>query len=147
MKKTNIRRLYYHITHTYFTLNNLVIVIAFAIAAGWAWGSVNVMQRNYALQAELDSKKQQLQVADLEAQTLQFERKYYQSDEYKELEVRKRLGLAAPGEHVVVLPPNSQAVIDSDKQVSPSAVKLIETSKFQQWMNFLFGGNTKNLQK
>ncbi len=147
MKKTNIRRLYYHITHTYFTLNNLVIVIAFAIAAGWAWGSVNVMQRNYALQAELDSKKQQLQVADLEAQTLQFEQKYYQSDEYKELEVRKRLGLAAPGEHVVVLPPNSQAVISSDKQVGPSPAKLIETSNFQQWMNFLFGGNTKNLQK
>jgi hypothetical protein len=147
MKKTNIRRLYYHVTHTYFTLNNLVIVIAFAIAAGWAWGSVNVMQRNYALQAELDSKKQQLQVADLEAQTLQFEQKYYQSDEYKELEVRKRLGLATSGEHVVILPPNSQVVIDSDKQTSPSAAKLIATSNFQQWMNFLFGGNTKNLQK
>ena len=124
-----------------------MIVIAFAIAAGWAWGSVNVMQRNYALQAELDSKQQQSQVADLEAQTLQFEQKYYQSDEYKELEVRKRLGLAAPGEHVVLLPKNSPAVIKSDEQVSPSTVKLIETSKFQQWMNFLFGGNTKNLQK
>jgi hypothetical protein len=147
MKKTNIRRLYYHVTRNYLTLNNLVIVIAFVIAAGWAWGSVNVMQRNYSLQGELDSKKRQLQVADLEAQTLEFEKKYYQSDEYKELEVRKRLGLATAGEHVVILPPNSQAVINGDKQAGPSTVSLIETSNFQQWMNFLFGGNTKNLQK
>jgi cell division protein FtsB len=147
MKKTNIRRLYYHVTHNYLTLNNLVILIAFAIAAGWAWGSVNVMQRNYGLQHELDSKKQQLQVADLEAQTLQFEKKYYQSDEYKELEARKRLGLATSGEHVVILPPNSQAALESDKQTVAPTVAVIKTSNFQQWINFLFGGNNKNLQK
>ena len=147
MKKTNIRRLYYHVTHNYLTLNNLVILIAFAIAAGWAWGSVNVMQRNYGLQHELDSKKQQLQVADLEAQTLQFEKKFYQSDEYKELEARKRLGLATSGENVVILPPNSQAALESDKQTVTPTVAVIKTSNFQQWINFLFGGNSKNLQK
>ncbi len=144
MKKINIRRLYYHIRHNYFTLNNLVIAIAFLIAAGWVWGSLGVMQRNYDLQKELDYKKRQLQLAELQTSSLELEGRYYRTQEYQELAVRQHLGLVLPGESVLVLPPNTQAAKDADKVVQTTASVPVQTSNFNQWMNFLFGANNKN---
>lgn len=144
MKKINIRRLYYHIRHNYFTLNNLVIAIAFLIAAGWVWGSLGVMQRNYDLQKELDYKKRQLQLAELQTSSLELEGRYYRTQEYQELAVRQHLGLVLPGESVLVLPPNTQVAKDADKVVQTTAPVPVQTSNFNQWMNFLFGANNKN---
>ena len=146
MKKTNIRRIYYLIRHKYLTLNNVVIAIALMIAAGWVWGSLGVMQRNYTLQKELDDKSRQLVVAQLDTDNAKLEQRYYNTNEYKELAVRERLGLGAPGESVLILPPNSQAALDADKSLSTTAtVKLAPISNFGQWINFLFGRNSKSI--
>lgn len=146
MKKINIRRLYYHVRHKYFTLNNVVIVIAFAIAAGWVWGSLGVMQRNYDLQKQLDLQQRQLELAQVETSSLQLEQRYYQTAEYQELAVRQDLGLGLPGEKLLILPPNSQATIDADNAFAttktPTVVRL---GNFQQWVNFLFGNNGKEV--
>ncbi|MGK2896472.1 MAG: FtsB family cell division protein [Candidatus Saccharimonadales bacterium] len=148
MQKINIRRLYYQLRHKYLTLNNAVIVIACFIAISWAWGSITVMERNYTLERKLEAKKKELQLAELQAQTLQLENRYYQTDEYKELEVRKRLGLAYPGEKVLILPPNSTSASSIDTPVSSSNKIVIEKPmNFQQWLNFLFGGGGTDLKK
>jgi len=148
MKKIKIRRLWYLLRHKYFTLNNGVIVIAFMIAAGWVWGSLGVMQRNYNLQKELDDKSRQLIVAQLDTENAKLEQRYYQTSEYKELAVRERLGLASPGEGVLMLPENTQAAKDADKSVTVTAQVQVSTiSNFGQWMNFLFGGNNKSISK
>ena len=146
MQKINIRRLYYRIRHKYLTLNNVVIVVAFVIAASWVWGSLGVMQRNYTLQREIEVKKRQLQLADLETSSLQLEGRYYQTREYQELAVRQDLGLVLPGEKVLVLPPNSQATKNADQitqtQLAPT---IVPASNFRLWVNFLFGGNSKSI--
>jgi len=148
MKKINIRRLYYKISHKYFTLNNVVVVIAFVIAAGWVWGSLGVMQRNYALQKELESKTRQLTVAQLDTESAKLEQRYYNTDEYKELAVRERLGLVSPGESVLILPPNSEAAKNIDNNATAiSSVQALPVSNFTQWINFLFGSNNKGLSK
>ena len=147
MKKINTRRLYYHLKHRYLTLNNVILAVALIIGAGWAWGSIGAMQRNYSLQQEVDSKIRQEKLVSLEVQNAQFERRYHQSDEYKELAVRERLGLANPGEKMLILPPNSQQAKAADGVVMASpAVTARAESDFQQWMNFLFGGNHRRLQ-
>jgi len=146
MKKINIRRIYYRIYHDYLTINNAVIVVAFMIAAGWIWGSLNVMQRNYTLQKELDDKSRQLLIAQLDTENAKLEQRYYQTDEYKELAVRERLGLVTPGESVLILPPNSEEAKDADKtRTVVSSAQETTISNFRQWMNFLFGGNNKNI--
>jgi len=146
MKKINIRRIYYLFRHKYFTLNNAVVAIAFMIAAGWVWGSLGVMQRNYSLQKELDDKSRQLIVAQLDTENAKLEQRYYQTDEYKELAVRERLGLVTPGESVLILPPNSEAAKNADKAVMmTSSTQTVPVSNFGQWMNFLFGGNSKSI--
>lgn len=148
MKKINIRRIYYRFSHEYFTLNNAVITVAFIIAANWVWGSLGAMQRNFSLQKELDDKSHQLIVAQLDTANAKLAQRYYRTDEYKELAVRERLGLVAPGERVLVLLPNSDAVLTADRAVVTTAkAKTVPISNFGQWMNFLFGGNIKKLSK
>jgi len=148
MKKINIRRIYYRVKKDYFTLNNAVIAVAFIIAANWVWGSLGVMQKNFTLQKELDDKSRQLIVAQLDTDNAKLEQRYYQTDEYKELAVRQRLGLVTPGESVLILPPNSEAVKNADEATSTKvSIASAKISNFEQWANFLFGSNNANISK
>lgn len=140
MKKINTRRIYYLIRHKYLNVNNAVVVLALVVGFGWVMGSIGVMQRNYDLQKEVNYKKRELQFAELETARLQLENRYYKTDEYQELAVRKNLGLVMPGERVLILPANSPAVKAADKAASTTIeVQKEERSNYQQWMDFLFG--------
>jgi len=148
MQKINIRKFVYSLRHRYLTFNNLVILTAFLIAAGWLWGSLQVMQRNYGLQREVDQKKRELQLAQLQTESLQLQKRYYETDEYKELAARESLGLVMPGESVLILPENSDAAKNADKTASPAAPTPStsnQTSNLEQWLNFLFGGYSKSI--
>ena len=139
--KTKIRRLKYKLTHDFLTLNNIVIFVAGAIALGWVWGSIVAMQKNYVLQQELDMKRRDKLVAEIQYQTLEYERKYLKSQEYQEIATRAKFGLVNPGERVLILPENNLS--DDETQNNPVQVDMQEESNFRQWINFLFGGNAQ----
>ena len=145
MKNIHIRKTYYHLRHRYLTLNNVVIAAALMIGLGWAWGSIGMMQRNFALQKEVDGKKRDALLAELEVQNLQFEQKYYQSQEYQELALRQRTGLVKPGEKVLFLPPNSEQAANADTNLQQQSAPQPrqEAGNTRQWMNFLFGGSSQ----
>ena len=130
------------------TFNNLVILTAFLIAAGWVWGSLQAMQQNYGLQKEVDYKKRQLQLAELQRDSLELQKRYYETNEYKELAARESLGLVMPGEKVLILPENTEAAKQADAKKSGSNTATVpqdKTSNLEQWMNFLFGGYSKSI--
>ena len=83
MKKTDINKIIYRVRNHYLTFNNVIILVAFLIAFGWLWGSLQVMQRNYALQWEVDSKRRQLVLTQLEKDNLELQKRYYQTNEYR----------------------------------------------------------------
>ena len=139
---TKLRRAYYHIRHRYVTTSNLVMVAAGLIALSWAWGSVEVMQRNYELQQRVDVRRQEVQLSELEVRNLEYEAKYFESFEYQDLTIRQRLGYGAPGEKALIVPTTDDTVkVQSTKSVAPK-----QRSNFEQWMNFLFGGERQDLQ-
>ena len=152
MQNRQLKRIIYHIQHRYMTMNNAVVAIAAIIVVSWAWASVGVIQKNYALQREVDDKRRQQQLIELQTQNLAYEQQYYKSDEYQALEVKKRLGLAEPGEKVLVLPPNTPAAkaLDEPQKTASTAAQTTtvasEPSNAQQWANFLFGGNERGLK-
>ena len=122
------------------TLNNVVLMLACLIAIGWLWGTVVSLQKNFALQKEVDALQRDIQIAEIENATLQFARQYYGSNEYLELRARQYLNKALPGEHLVFLPaaPKIPAVSPAqDRPASPD-----DTSNFQQWMRFFFGNGS-----
>jgi len=138
--KINIRGLVLTARRKYFNTSTATVVVALIIAASWAWGALSMMERNYALQKELDDKYRQLQLADLETSALEIEQKYFKTREYQELAARKNLGLVMPGESVLILPANT-AKATSAQSSSESAVA--KPSNFSQWMKFFSGGNVK----
>lgn len=126
-------------------MNNLVVVVAFLIAASWAWGSIGVLQKNYALQRVVDDKHRQAKLIELQTQNLTYEQRYYRSPEYQELAMRERTGLVRPGEKVLVLPPNSAtATANAQDEVAVTGrISTTEPDNVQQWVNFLFGANNR----
>ena len=141
MKNQNYQKLLYRFRHRIFTTNNIVVLVALFIAVSWAWGSVNVLQRNYALQREIDDKNRDLKLTQLKVDTERFQQSYYKSDEYKELAVRQRLGLVFPDEKVLILPENSTEAAVSDSRNTAQRAITLQPTNVEQWMNFLFGGN------
>ena len=125
-----LRELRYHAT-----LNNAVLGVALFIAAGWVWGSVDALGRNYKYQQQVDSARAEVELIGLQNQNLQAEQSYLGSDEYLELAARAKLNKALPGEKLLMLPA-STATSDSTTGVSVSAPVQ---SNFSQWMDFLFG--------
>ena len=140
--QTQSKRFLYRLRRDYLTLNNIVLATAIFIALSWTWGSIEVMQQNYALQQTVDAKRQQLALEELRVATLGLEGKYYNSLEYQELAVRERLGKGLPGENVVIVPST-----DQPEGTQAAAKTQNKTSNFQEWTNFLFGGQRKDLQK
>ena len=139
------------IWHEYGTMNNIVISVALLIAAAWAWGSISTMQRNFALQKAVDAQKRELEIAALEVQKLKFEQNYYGSDEYKDLAAREHLGLAGPGEKVLLLPRNSPAVLQETKaaaqrQAATPTETTVTQTNFDQWMVFLSGAAARDVR-
>lgn len=146
MKNINIRKIYYHVRHRYITMNNMVMAVALIVGAGWAWASVGAMQRNYALQKEVDAKIRDQKLLELETQNLAFQQKYYKSAEYQELALRERMGLARPNERMLLLPPNTAAAKEADDKLAKKATtKEVDEANAQQWINFIFGGNKQKL--
>lgn len=144
MQNRQLHKFIYNVQHRYMTMNNVVVVIAAAIAVSWAWASIGVVQKNYALQRQVDDKNREKQLVELQTENLAYEQRYYKSDEYLSLEVRARMGLGDPGEKVLILPkntPSAQADKSSAQAVVQPASTATEPSEFQQWANFLFGGN------
>ena len=148
MQNRQIQRLIYTIRHRFMTMNNIVLAVAAVIAVSWALSSVQAVQRNYELQRTVDDKKRQEKLIELQADNLQFEQNYYKSNEYLTLEAKRRLGLAEPGEKVLVLPPNSAAVQAEDKAETtasaPVPSETVPPPPFTQWMNFLFGAKPQD---
>ncbi len=147
MEKTNILKKLNGLKERLVTVNNGVLIIGILIAINWTWSSLATLGRIYTLQKRLDIKQRQQKVVEIEIANLTFQKKYLQSDEYKELAARKYLGLAEPGEKVLILPPalSSQGV---DKSTTiQKTEKIEELDNFTQWVNFLLGKNRRNLQK
>jgi cell division protein FtsB len=152
MSISQINKRAHHLWRRYGTMSNIVVGVALVIAAGWVWGSVTTMQRNFSLQKEVDAKRRQLELTDLQVQTLQYQQNYYRSDEYKDLAAREHLGLASPGEKVLFLPANSAAVQQEAKRAEAPVAAATPTvgsapSNLDQWLNFFSGASAHDLQK
>ena len=60
---------YYHIKKR-LTLNHIVLAVAVFITVLGVWNTVQTLQRNFALQRQVNELDQQIAIAELETQTL-----------------------------------------------------------------------------
>lgn len=141
MKYINIRKITYFVKNKLLQRDVGVLFLGTLVGLYFVWNAVLMIERNYNLQKQLDAKVRELQLAQLETASLELEKRYFTTAEYQELIARESLGLALPGEKLLVLPPNSDAAINSDKAVQNEVVVDDEESNIQKWIDFLSGRN------
>lgn len=118
------------------TVQNIGLAVAGAIAISWVWGSVETLQRNYQHQRSVDANKQKIELMKLQNQNLSYQKAYYTSSEFLELEARERLGLGYPGEKLVILP-SSRGIVDTAASTPHAdSSHSVDQSNFQKWLDF-----------
>lgn len=120
------------------TIQNGALVLALLIALSWSWGTVSTLQKNFQLQQEVDALQQEVELAQLQNQNLQFQQNYLRSNEFLEITAREKLGKAAKGEKLVILP-DSSGVKDQATVAKTPAKTAEKSGNFSQWMRFFFG--------
>ena len=101
--KTKTRRAKYYFLNDILTSSNIIMASVIFISIIWVWGNIVAMEKNYSIQKKLELKQRQALIDEISYKTLEYEQKYLKSSEYQELAVREKLGLAMPGEHVLIL--------------------------------------------
>lgn len=136
--KAKYRRLVYKLKHDYFSVENVVLMLAVFLCLMWTYQSITAMSRNWSLTERLTTEKKTLELLNVEVETAELENEYYKSDEYKELLARKVLDKQLPGEKLVVIPDNSEEAKNKHKTTTINEKKDRGYSNIEKWIMYLF---------
>lgn len=128
-------------------VRNIILYIFGIFALAFTWSGIKSVQNNYELQKQISQLKQQNAVFELENENTALQNKYLQTDQYLELAARQNLGLAAPGEKVLVVPKSTaMKYVDQslDYSNNKANTKVADNrSKYaknlESWRDFLLG--------
>ncbi len=134
-------------TRQLFDIRNVGLYIFGIVVLAIAWSGAKTVQNNYGLQKQISILQQQNSVLWLENSNTYLQNQFYQTNEYLELSARQNLGLAAPGEQVLIIPQDvAMKYVDPALQVTPANVSggaSSNQSKFSKnleaWRDFLLG--------
>jgi cell division protein FtsB len=122
-----------------------------AIALLVAWNIVSVIQINHELQRRIVRLERENKLQELENANLRLRNQYLATDHYLDLQARRLLGKAAPGETVILVP---ESVALAHSRVLPEAALAEEPAEpsrpayqrnFKAWLEFLFGRGAKDI--
>lgn len=113
----------------------LMIVGVAVFWLGFMTITIDVMNRNYRLQRQVDQGVLDNQVIEIQNENLRLEQAYYKTNEYLELSARALLGKALPGEHLVLL---KRAEV-ADTNQGKTNQQFEQRSNLDQWLDFLSG--------
>lgn len=128
-------------------VRNLALYVFAVVVLAITWSGVRAVQKNYELQKKIEAIKQENEVIKLENQNAELLNKYLGTEQYLELTARQDLGLAAPGEKVILIPKNvalkylhpSGRFQQNNEQESPESKRSGYAKNLEDWRNFLLG--------
>ena len=135
--KDSVRRIKFKLKHDFFTVENVVLVVAIVLCLMWTYQSIVAMSRNWTLSETLTREKRQLELLNIEVETAELENEYFKTNEYQELLARKLLDKKLSGENMVVMPENSESAKNKHKTRETVIVEK-QYSNFEKWMMYLF---------
>lgn len=128
-------------------VRNIGLYIFGVVVLAIAWSGAKTVQNNYQLQKQINQLNQENIVLGLNNDNTALQNEFYKTNEYLDLSARQDLGLAAPGEKVLLVP-KSVAM----NYVDPSLLKNQVSSEqpqadsrpayvrhLEDWRDFLLG--------
>ncbi len=110
-----------------------------------SWSCVKAIQTNADLQNQISKLQQENEVSKLQNENQKLKNTYLQTDQFLEIEARRQLGKAAPGEKALIVPTSVALAHSIDWQ--PASAKTKPKTETQQpgyeqnleaWRNFFF---------
>lgn len=135
--KTALRKLKYRMKHGFFSIENVVLLIAIVMCLTWTYQSIEAMSRNWELTDRLNTDRKSLELLKVEVEAAELENEYYTTNEYQELAARRLANKQLPGENMVALPENSEAAKNKHKVVAVVKEEK-EYSNVEKWWMYLF---------
>lgn len=92
--------------------------------------------RNYQIEKEIESLKSEIGAMEKNNYELSKLVEYYNTEEYKEAEARKRLGVKKEGESVIIIKPGAQSEV-----MEKGGVEIINNDNYPnylKWWNYFF---------
>ena len=128
-------------------VRNIVLYIFGIVVLAIAWSGAKTVQSNYELQKKISTLQQENTVLWLQNNNTYLQNQYYKTDQYLELSARQNLGLAAPGEHVILIPGEvalryiDPALASPDASAKPTPVdnRPGYVKNLEAWRDFLLG--------
>lgn len=124
---------------------NIGLYVFTVIVLAISWSTVKTIQANYQLQKKIAVLEQQNKVLQLLNENQALKNKYLETDEYLNLAARQSLGLAAPGEKVLLVPKDvalkhvDQKLIEQVSSLTPPDNRSKIVRNLQDWRDFLLG--------
>lgn len=129
-------------------VRNIGLYIFAVIVLAISWSAAKTVQNNYELQKQISTLKQQNTVLQLQNGNISLNNKYLETNEYLELSARQNLGLAAPGEKVLLIPKSvAMKYVDKSSAGSETVSNQPDTKdsrpgyikNMEAWRDFLLG--------
>jgi cell division protein FtsB len=128
-------------------VRNLGLYVFGIVVLAIAWSGAKTVQNNYELQKKISALSQQNAVLSLENSNTYLQNQYYKTDQYLELSARQNLGLAAPGEQVMLVPRQTalkyvDPSLDQSSQKTQTAAadtRSKPVKNLEAWRDFLLG--------
>lgn len=128
-------------------VRNIGLYVFGIVIVAIAWSGAKTVQNNYQLQKQIATLRQQNAVLSLQNQNAALQNQYYQTNQYLDLSARQNLGLAAPGETVLLVPQaTAMKYVDPGLDKYPSALNPAAADtrpkyvkNLEAWRDFLLG--------
>jgi cell division protein FtsB len=112
-----------------FVLAGVLVIVFLGINLGKEY------YREYQVQKEIDSLQKEIEFLEKDNYKLSQLTKYYETDEYKEAEARKRLNMKKEGEKVVIIKPHP---VNSEQSGIEDELNNKNLPNYIKWWNYFF---------
>ena len=117
-----------------FTYN--ILILALVIYSGFiVYRQIKI---NYETNLKIDDFMGEIDSIEVQNRNLNNLLVYYQSNTYKELEARKRLGMKKAGETIVISPENTDKVEEEQAQQPIQNTTEDTIPNYQKWFDLIF---------
>jgi len=128
-KKSIINRIF---SFNLFLVGSILVVVFLGSGLG------KEFYRDYQIEKEIDSLQNEIEAVEKDNYQLTQLIEYYKTDEYKEVEARKRFSLKKKGESVIIIKSNPRVLGDFDiKEENKNLPNYVK------WWNYFFASVTR----
>lgn len=132
-KKTSIIRKLF--SYKLFFLAIILVSVLFGPAL------VSEFYRDYQIEREIDSLKKEIDTLDKNNYQLSKLVEYYNTDQFKEMEARKRLNLKKEGESLVIIKQSGEDLKKTSEKEEKENVENLPN--YMKWWNYFFASKKK----